>query len=179
MKHVHFPEGGFRPESRLEKLTHIFLGRSYRAADVREIRSSVYYRNFHTQRADHKYDAAVIFAHRAEDGMFHVRICRAQVSDNALQSGYITSFRESQSGSPAVICGEDTVIDTVQTLEAQLQQESELWLRYPNRLHVRLCDSVHIDIAVQIFQKPQTAESIGDIINNSKLRDALFEFEHR
>lgn len=179
LKHVHFPEDGFRQETLLEKLSHIFTARAYRAADVKEIRSSVYYRNFHTEGANHKYEATVIFADRTEDDMFHVSITRAHVSDNVLQSGYMTSFREPQRGSPAVICGEDTVIDAVRAMEAQLQEESELWLRYPNRLHIRLCSSVHIDIAAEIFKKPQSADSIVDIINTSKLRDALFEYEHR
>jgi hypothetical protein len=176
-KHVHFPEGGFRQETLREKLSHIFTGRAYRAADVRGIRSSVYYRNFHVEGANHKYEAAVIFADRAGDGMFHVRITRAQVSDNILQSSYMTAFPEPPNNSAAVICGADSVVDTVRAMVTQLQQESDLWLRYPNRVHIRLRDSVHIDIAEQIFKRPQTAESIGDIINNSKLRDALFEFE--
>lgn len=176
-KHVHFPEGGFRQETLREKLSHIFTARAYRAADVKDIRSSVYYRNFHTEGANHRYEAAVIFADRTDDGMFHVMITRAQVSDNVLQSGYISSFPERQKS--AVICGPDTVIDTVRAMEKQLQEESELWLRYPGRAHIRLHDSIHIDIAARIFEKPQTAEAIGDIINNSTLRDALFEFERR
>lgn len=176
-KHVHFPERGFRQETLHEKLGHIFTARAYRAADVKDIRSSVYYRNFSTEGANHKYEAAVIFADRTGDGMFHVRITRAQVSDNVLQSSYMTFFPERHKS--AVICGPDTVIDTVRAMEKQLQEESELWLRYPGHTHMRLCDSVHIDIAAEIFEKPQTDETIADMINVGMLRDALFEYERR
>lgn len=168
-KHVYFPEGAFRKKGFMESLTARFRKNAYRAEDVGTIRTSLHYRNFRSEGAEHKYETAMGFAHRRQDGLFAISVLRASVSANTVRGDlHIVHLPDHESRNT---CAAHEVITTMRALENQLAKDSIAFQSYPRSAPLRYGDALHIDAAAMIFAEPATYYDIESNIHRNMIRD--------
>lgn len=167
-KHIDFPENAFRKEGMRERLLHAFTGRAYRAEDVKEIRTSLHYKNFHCEGPEQKYETAIAFAYRQEDGNFSISILRAAVAHNTIQPSFCVY---NHSDNERETCAAGEVIGKMAALEKKLRAESQLSQSYPVRAPLRYRDALHVDAAAMVFAEPATSHDIVSNIQRNIIRD--------
>lgn len=168
-KHIYFPEGAFRKKGFLENLTSRFRRHAYRAEDISTIRTSLHYRNFETDGPIQRYETAMGFAHRQQDGRFAISILRARVCLNTVQGDI--HIRHEDGSKDAGTCCSHEVISRMRDLENELAGQSAISQSYPRKAPLRYGDALHVDAAAMVFCEPATYYDIESNINRNLTRD--------
>lgn len=168
-KHVYFPENAFRKEPIVRRLVREFMGRSYRAEDVKSIRTSVHYKNFRSEGPEHKYNASIGFAFRLPDGNFTLSITHATASHTPVNGTFNGFWSDTLEYMGA--CSAHEVITKMKDIEQKLAQESELSRSYPHNPPFLCRDSLHLDAAAMVFAEPASYYAIEANISRNLIRD--------
>lgn len=148
----HFPEDAFLPARSLgQKLAALFNARAYRPADLRSIRTSVYYSNFELANNRLRYVVTTGQALRCEDGKFIVYPSQSQITEDPIRK--IVSINAGYQDRPheTVICDESEVILKLKELDRALKKEADYALAFPAQSIVNLRNDLHLDAAILLF----------------------------
>lgn len=164
MHYQYFPYAAFLPAKGIkQRLTESFNLRAYRPADIRSIRTSVFYSNFKEVDGALLYTASIGHAWRRDDGMFLIYSDKTHIAQDPVRGGLsIRSDTDSDQQSPIIICPESQVMENLRVVEHRLTKESKYALAFPSDKTLHLINDIHINVAAMIFQRPLRAAYILD-----------------
>lgn len=169
----YFPRNAFLPAKTFgHKLADMFNMRSFTQADLRSIRTSVYYSDFEIVEQSIRYVVAVGHALRDNDGQFIVYTTQSQITEDpvcgsiSINAGYKDDELDT-----TLICDENDVIRHMKDLARILDKKCDYSLAFPKNAPLRLCDDLHIHQAELVANAPRTAQEIIYYQRSSKLND--------
>ena len=145
-KDAFLPARGFR-----QKLAELFNARAYRPADVRSIRTSVYYSDFETVDCSLRYVVTTGQALRREDGQFIVYASQSRITEDPIRKSLSIDAGYQNHSYNAVICGDEDVMEKLKELDRALRSHADYALAFPRGGVLNLRNDLHLNAASLIF----------------------------